>query len=106
MTTMPRLILTLLAVTLIALPASAASRIISAGQTVGIGEEIVLAGDDVLEVNGTADKPCRLDANTQQIRSAPGWRGHVKIRHCELRSFGSAKKSAIDLVADGDGDRI
>jgi hypothetical protein len=96
----------LFAAILIPLPASAASRIINAGQIVGIGEDIVLAGDDVLEVNGTADKPCRLDADTRQIRSVPGWRGHVKIRHCDLRGFGSTKLPAIDLTAIGDGDRI
>src|SRR5215475_6259303 len=66
---MSRLALTLLAAFLTPWHVSAASRIINAGRIVGIGEEVVLAGDDVFEVNGTADKPCRLDANTQQIRS-------------------------------------
>lgn len=84
----------------------AASRIVKAGQVVGISEDLVLSGDDVLEVHGTADRPCRLDANAQQIRSAPGWRGHVKIAHCEFRSLGTAKKPALDLTAIGDGDRI
>ncbi len=83
-----------------------ASRILKAGQVLGVSEDIVLSGDDVLEVHGTAEKPCRLDANTQQIRSAPDWRGHVKVAHCEFRSLGSAKKPALDLTAAGDGDRI
>lgn len=86
--------------------AQAASRTIQAGQIVGISEDIVLSGDDVFEVLGTAERPCRLDANGQQIRTSGEWRGHVKIQHCELRAFGSAKLPAIDLTAAGSGEQI
>ena len=85
---------------------TAASRILKAGQVLGVSEDLILAGDDVLEVHGTADKPCRIDANAQQIRSTADWRGHVKVAYCEFRSLGSAKKPALDLTATGDGDRI
>ena len=63
------------------LPATnqAASRILKAGQVLGVSEDLVPSGDDVLAVHGTKDKPCRLDANAQQIRSAPDWRGHIKV---------------------------
>src|ERR1019366_982781 len=40
---------------------SAASRTLKAGDVLGVGEDIVLAGDDVLQIEGTAQKPCRLD---------------------------------------------
>lgn len=98
---------TLLAVFLVhANTTLAASRILKAGQVIGMSEDLVLSGDDVLEVHGAKDKPCRIDANTQQIRSAPDWRGHVKVAYCEFRSLGSAKKSALEITANSDGDRI
>jgi hypothetical protein len=84
----------------------AASRTLKAGEVLGISEDMVLAGEDVLEVRGTAEKPCRLDANGQQIRTAPGWKGWVKVAYCEFRSLGSAKKPALDLAAVANGDRI
>src|SRR5262245_25260185 len=86
--------------------ALAASRTIKAGQIVGISEDIVLSGDDVFEVQGTAERPCRLDANGQQIRTSGEWRGRVVIRHCELRAFGSASRPAIDVTAVGTGEQI
>src|SRR5438105_14047868 len=86
--------------------ASAASRTLAAGQVLGVSEDLVLSGDDVLEVNGTAEKPCRIDANAQQIRSAPDWCGHIKVKHCEFRSLGTAKFPAIDATARGKGDQI
>ena len=68
----------------------AASRTLKAGQVLGVSEDIVLEGEDILEVQGTADKPCRLDANTQQIRTLPDWKGWIKITHCEFRGLGTA----------------
>jgi hypothetical protein len=76
------------------------------GQVLGISEDLLLAGDDVLEVNGTAQKPCRIDANCQQIRTTPDWRGRIKVTHCEFRGLGTAKKPALDITAHGSGDRI
>jgi hypothetical protein len=87
-------------------PARGASRILKAGQVLGIGEHIVLAGEDVLEVKGTPQKPCRIDANGQQIRTADGWRGWIRISQCEFRGLGSARLPAIDVTAASEGDRI
>src|SRR5262245_41207466 len=84
----------------------AASRILQAGQLLGISEDLVLSGDDVLEVNGTAEKHCRIDANCQQIRTAPDWTGRIKVRYCEFRSLGSARRPALDITAQGEGERI
>ena len=86
--------------------ATAGSRTLKAGEIVGISEDLVLSGDDVLEVNGTAEKHCRLDGNCQQIKTTADWRGHIKISHCEIRGLGSGKTSALDLTANGDGDKI
>jgi hypothetical protein len=85
---------------------SATSRTLKAGQVLGVGEDIVLTGDDVLEVQGTAAKPCRIDGNGQQIRTSRDWRGRVKVTWCEFRGLGSARKPALDLTAAGDGDQI
>jgi hypothetical protein len=103
----PRLTIALaLAALLPPAPASAASRTLQPGQVLGISEDLVLSGDDVLDVRGTAEKPCRIDANCQQIRTAPDWTGRVRVSHCEFRGLGSAKKPALDLTATADGDRI
>src|SRR5262245_45979269 len=90
------------------LPHSAlsASRTLKAGDVLGISADIVLAGDDILEVNGTQEKPCRIDANCQQIRTAADWRGRIQVRHCEFRGLGTAKVPALDLTAGGEGDQI
>ena len=87
-------------------PGRTASRTLKAGEVLGVSEDLVLSGDDVLEVRGTAERPCRLDGNGGQVRSLPGWRGHVKVAHCEFRGLGSARKAALDLTAAGAGDRI
>jgi len=86
--------------------AAAGSRTLKPGEIVGISEDLVLSGDDVLEVGGTAEKHCRLDGNCQQIRTAADWRGHIKISYCEFRGLGSAKTPALDLTANGEGDKI
>jgi hypothetical protein len=49
----------------------AASLTLRPGEIRGISEDLVLAGDDVLEVRGTAEQPCRLDANGHHIRTSP-----------------------------------
>jgi hypothetical protein len=86
--------------------AAAGSRTLKPGEIVGISEDLVLTGDDVLEVGGTAEKHCRLDGNCQQIKTTADWRGHIKISYCECRGLGSAKTPALDLTANGEGDKI
>jgi hypothetical protein len=85
---------------------SAAPRTLAPGQILGVSEDMVLSGDDVLEVNGTAEKPCRIDGNGQQIKTAADWRGRIKVTHCEFRGLGTAKLPALDVTARGKGDRI
>jgi hypothetical protein len=86
--------------------AEAASRTLKAGDVMGISENFILSGDDFLDVRGTAEKPCRIDANCQQIKTSADWRGWIKVSHCEFRSLGSAKLPALDLASYGVGDRI
>jgi hypothetical protein len=91
---------------LFAAGAPAASRTLKPGQVLGVSEHLVLSGDDVLEVNGTKEQPCRIDANCQQIKTTSDWRGWIKVKHCEFRGLGSAKLAALDVAAFGTGDRI
>ena len=86
--------------------ASATSRTLKAGDVLGMSEHIVLSGDDVLEVQGTAEKRCRIDANCQQIKTTSDWTGQIKITFCDFRSLGSAKVAALDITARGDGAKI
>jgi hypothetical protein len=86
--------------------ASAASRTLKAGEVLGISADIVLSGDDDFIVDGTAERPCRLDANGQQLRSTPDWTGRLVVRHGELRGLGSASLPALELSAAGSGDQF
>src|SRR5256885_1123632 len=84
----------------------AASRTLKAGQVLGIGEHIVLSGDDVREVQGPRERPCRIDANGQQIKTADNWRGRINVRYCGFRGLGSARVPCLDVTATAKGDRI
>lgn len=85
---------------------AAASRIVKAGENLPVSEDYVLTGEDVLEIQGTAEKPCRIDANGHTIKTNGKWTGQIKIRYCEFRGLGSATRAALELIAGGDGDRI
>jgi hypothetical protein len=85
---------------------TAASRTLRPGEVLGVAEDLVLTGADVLEVRGTPDRPCRIDGNGQQIRTAGGWRGTITVSYCEFRGLGSARTPALDVTAVGAGDRI
>ena len=87
-------------------PSPAASRILKPGERTGIAEDFVLSGDDVLEINGTAEKPCRIDGNSNVFKTSGKWTGRIKITHCEIRGFGSATKPVFDITAAGEGDKV
>jgi hypothetical protein len=90
------------------LPASspAASRTLKPGERLAISEEFVLSGDDVLEINGTAEKPCRMDGNGQTIKTSGKWTGRIKITHCEIRGMGSSTRPVFDITTTGEGDKF
>jgi hypothetical protein len=85
---------------------SAASRSLKPGEIWGMAEDFVLSGEDVLEVHGTPEKLCRIDANGGSIRTAKDFKGKVILEYCEVRSLGTAKTPALDLTASGDGEQI
>jgi hypothetical protein len=79
------------------LPASAGKdRVIEAGQTMMLKEDLVLSGSDVLEIKGTTDKRCTIVGNGHCIRSACKWGGSVRIRHCDIRKLGAPPKLTDD----------
>jgi hypothetical protein len=86
---------------------------IEAGQTLALKEDLVLSGNDSLEVQGTMEKRCTLTGNGFRIRTKGGWTGSVRIAHCDIRQLGAAPKiegfrilaefPAIELSVQGKG---
>lgn len=85
------------------LTASAAPIVVDAGQTHTLQADLVLNGDDVLEIKGTADKPCVLAGNAHVIRSGAKWTGSIRITHCTIQKLGATGTPGIDLKQSGNG---
>ena len=104
----PRDLIALLALALAWLgPASAARAaplVVEAGQTYTLQEDIILNGDVVLEVRGTAEKPSTLVGGRHRIRSGARWTGSLKITHCTVRGLGGLPRRSADDRAQGPGD--
>lgn len=73
-------------------PADAAVRQVKPGETLTLTEDLVLTGDDVLEVTGTPQNPCTIVGNGHTIRTRGEWTGRLKIVHCTLRQAGKTQK--------------
>jgi hypothetical protein len=84
--------------------ARAAPLIVEAGKTHTLHEDVVLNGDDVLEVRGTAEKPCVLVGNRHRIRLGGKWTGSLKITHCTIRNLGGLPRRTADDRVQGPGD--
>jgi hypothetical protein len=100
-----RSFLLLLCLLLIASPptASAAPVVIAAGQTHTLQEDLTLDGDDLLEIRGTAEKPCVLVGSRHRIRSGPKWTGSLTITHCSIRDLGELPRRGVDALVSGPG---
>ena len=81
----------------------AATTIVEAGQSHTLQDDLILNGDDILEVRGTSEKPCILVGNRHIIRSGPKWTGSLRITHCTIRDLGSLPKRAGDGLVSGPG---
>jgi hypothetical protein len=77
-------------------PSAFADHIIPPGETLELKADLVLAGEDVLEINGTAEKRCPLVGNGYCIRSEGNWTGSIKLRHCDVKGLGAAVKFTED----------
>src|SRR5262245_17264416 len=79
--------------------APAAVHTVPAGETLTLKEDLVLTGDDVLEVQGTAAKRCTVVGNGHALRTAGKWTGRVRLLHCDCRGLGTAARPGLDLAA-------
>src|SRR4051812_4803780 len=77
-------------------PALAGPVVVGAGQTYTLDEDLVLKGDDLLDVQGTPEKPCILVGNRHGIRSDGKWTGSLKIAYCTIRDLGGLPRRAAD----------
>ena len=72
-------------------PVGAKKWIVAPGGTLSLDHDLLLSGDDALETNGTAEKPCTLVGNGHQIKTKGKWTGHVKATHCTFRQLGKTQ---------------
>lgn len=75
---------------------SLAEHAVAAGQTLALKEDLVLTGDESLDIQGTSDRRCTLRGNGHRIRSEGSWTGSVRIRHCDIFQLGAAPQLAAD----------
>jgi hypothetical protein len=92
-----------------------AAHVVESGETRTLKEDLVLKGDDSLEIRGTAEKRCTVVGDGHVIRTEGKWTGSVKITHCSLQKLGAPPKftddnsrvarefPALDLKASGKG---
>jgi hypothetical protein len=66
-----------------------------------LSADIVLTGDDSLDLSSNDAGPCRLIGNGYAIRSRGTWVGHLSIRGCFVQDLGSASVAAIALEMSG-----
>jgi hypothetical protein len=67
-------------------------RTIAAGTTLSLDGDLLLSDDDVLEINGTAEKPCTLVGNGHQLKTKGKWTGHVRATHCAFKQLGKPQR--------------
>src|SRR5690242_17760252 len=75
---------------------SRAGQTVEAGQTLSLKEDLVLTGEESLDVKGTAERRCTLAGNGFRIRTKGPWTGCVRIRHCDVRRLGAPAKFTDD----------
>lgn len=66
----------------------AQSIVVEAGGMLALSEDIVLSGQDTMEVRGTAEKRCTIRGNRHRIRTSGEWTGKILISHCDLVELG------------------
>ena len=86
------LLLTVIAAVAFVDPLFAEQKVYPAGDTLNLQQDLVLSGDDTLEINGTADKRCQLVGNHHAIKTKGDWTGSIRIRHCDIRQLGAPAK--------------
>jgi len=70
------------------LPTSVQSVVVEAGATLDLTEDLVLSGQETMDVRGTAEKRCTIRGNRHRIRTSGDWSGRLRIAHCDLVELG------------------
>src|SRR5262249_32929530 len=73
-----------------------ADQTVEAGQTLDLKEDLVLSGDESLDIKGTAERRCTVLGNGHRIRSKGTWSGSVRIRHCDVHQLGAPARMTDD----------
>lgn len=100
----PSSLVTLIIVASVPRAAVAAPLLIEAGQAYALEKDLVLDGDDVVQIRGTAEKPCVVLGNRHRIRTGPKWTGSLEISHSTLRELGGLQKRDADGRITGSGE--
>jgi hypothetical protein len=74
-----------------------------AGQTHILKDDLVLDGEDTLQIRGTAEQPCILIGNRHRIYSGPKWTGSLAITHTTIRDLGGVPRRTPDRLVAGPG---
>ena len=62
--------------------------VVKVGQTLTLQGDIILAGDAVLDIQGTADQPCVIIGNGYQVKTKQEWTGRLRAAYCTFRQLG------------------
>lgn len=62
--------------------------VVAAGETLNLSEDLVLAGQDSLDVRGTPEKRCSIQGNRHRIRTSGDWSGTIRISHADVTDLG------------------
>ncbi len=88
---------------------------LAAGETLTLSEDLVLTGQDSVDINGTPERRCVVVGNRHRIRTTGEWTGHVRVTACDFRGVGDRVAftaegrageipHAIDLSASREGE--
>lgn len=66
----------------------AQDRVLPAGETLTLTEDLELKGEQKLLVQGTAEKRCTIVGNGHSIKSGGWLAGRLAIEHCDLKGLG------------------
>lgn len=82
--------------------AAAASKSVAPGETWTLSEDLILKSADLLDVDGTKEKPCTIIGNGHQIKTVDeSWSGNVVIRYCAIEGLGTVALPAMALSQHG-----
>jgi hypothetical protein len=58
------------------------------GQTVSLEGDVILTGEAVFDIQGTAEQPCVIVGNGYQVKTKGQWTGRLKAAYCTFKQLG------------------